>query len=403
MSEGCLELPERVVSVRDDAAVGFGLVRRVFEGKRMNGFWRSGVVLVGLSWGAVFAMAQQPAGVAPAAGQAQSAAASPAVSARHQVLLDVVVRDKSGRVVSGLQASDFTVLDNAKPTKIIQFHAHNKADVPAGEVDASTEVVLVLDEMNAPYNKVAYAREGIESFLRERGGNLDHPVSLAFFSESGLQVQTQPSIDGNAIADALHKQGQSFRMLDNGTGFYGDEQRLKLSMDALNSLIAQERGKSGRKMVIWISPGWPLLSGLREDLSRKEMQRIFGTVVGLSTALEKARMTLYSVDPLGEEGVGTLRTSFYQNFTKGLRKPEDAQLGNLGLQVLATQTGGNAIFGDDAIATSIDHCIGDLDAYYTVTFEAAPGETPDQFHRVEVRVGAAGWKVRTRDGYYAQP
>ena len=368
------------------------------EGMNMNGIVRKSVVLVGLSWVAVFAMAQQPAAVAAV----QSAGVAGGGGDSRPIVLDVVVTDKAGKEIAGLHASDFTVVDNAKPTAIVKFRAHNKADVPAGDVDPSTEVVMVLDEVDAPFDKVAYAREGLESFLRERGGNLDHPVSLAFFSEDGLEVQTKPSIDGNAIADALHKQGQSFRLLDKG-GFYGDEQRRKLAMDAMDSLIAKEHGKPARKMLIWLSPGWPLLSGFGEDLSPNEMQHLFGSVVRLSNALQRERMTLYSVDPLGSEGVGTLRASFYENFTKGLRKPEDAQNADLGLQVLAVQTGGQVIFGNAPITKSLDRCVGDLDAYYTLTIEAARGERPDEYHHLEVKAGAAGLKVRTRDGYYAQP
>jgi VWFA-related protein len=302
-----------------------------------------------------------------------------------------------------LHAEDFTVLDEGQPTKVLKFRAHNKADVPASAVDPSTEIILVLDEVNAPYARVAYAREGIETFLRQNGGNLDHPVSLAFFAESGLTVQTQPSIDGNAIAAALQQQGQSFRLLENGTGFYGAEQRLKLSMDAVNSLIAQERGKTVRKMVIWLSPGWPLLSGLEENLTEKDMQGLFGTVVGLSTALQRARMTLYSIDSLGADGAGTARTTFYQNFTKPIARPSDAHHADLSLQVLATQTGGQVIFGNNALANSLDRCQEDLDAYYTLSIAAEAAEKPDQFHGIEVKVASPGLKVRTRDGYYAQP
>lgn len=369
----------------------------------MNGIARKSVVVAGLAWAGGIAMAQQPAAVAaPAVVQTQSVGAAVGGGDRRPIVLDVVVTDKSGKKVTGLHASDFTVVDNAKPTAILKFRVHNKADVPAGDVDPSTEVVMVLDEVDSPFEKVAYAREGLEAFLRERGGNLDHPVSLAFFSESGLEVQTKPSIDGNAIADALHKQGQSFRLLDKG-GFYGDEQRRKLAMDAMDSLLAKEQGKPVRKMLIWLSPGWPLLSGFGEDLSQNEMRHLFGSVVRLSNALQQERMTLYSVDPLGSEGVGTLRAGFYENFTKGLRKPEDAQNADLGLQVLAVQTGGQVIFGNAPITKSLDHCVGDLDAYYTVTIEAARGERPDEYHHLEVKVGTAGWKVRTRDGYYAQP
>ena len=65
-------------------------------------------------------------------------------------------------------------------------------------------------------------------------------------------------------------------------------------------------------------------------------------MVGLSTQLRQARITLYSVDPLvSNQGVG--RTSYYQEFLKGVSKPSQVNVGNLSLQVLAVQSGGLAL------------------------------------------------------------
>jgi VWFA-related protein len=363
----------------------------------VKAFFHTGTVFL-FSWVALTGFAQQ----LPASGgqPATDSLVSSAENSR-QILLDVVVTDKSGKPVPGLQQQNFTVFDDKHPASLLAFHAYSAAAIPAGQVDASTEIVFILDEANASYDKVIYARQGIENYLKQNNGKLTHPVSVGLFTDKGLQLQTQPTVDGNALAAALEQQGQTYRAIDRGA-VGGDFERLQLSLDALNTLMTQEQPKPGRKMVIWVSPGWPLISGPRETLTVKQEQQVFGTVVRLSAALRQARITLYSVDSLGAAGTGE-RSVFYQNFTKALTKPDDASFGDLGLQVLVSQTGGRAIFGNDPIANSINHCIADLSAFYTLMIEAAPADRPNQFHELEVKVAQPGLKVRTRDGYYTQP
>ena len=57
------------------------------------------------------------------AGQSEPPASVPLSSADHRMTLDVVVTDKSGRPLPGLQQQDFTLLDNKQPQKIVSFHA----------------------------------------------------------------------------------------------------------------------------------------------------------------------------------------------------------------------------------------------------------------------------------------
>jgi len=362
------------------------------HGSRMNNIYRLGALFLCFSWTTICINAQQQPPATPAI------AASPGGN-DHRILLDIVVTDKSGKPVAGLQQQDFTILDNKTPANILAIHPH--IPPPAPQVDASTEIILIIDEVNETYDKVIYARQGVKNFLRQNNGELNHPVALAFFTESGLNVQTRPSVDGNAIADAIDKQTQAWRMHGEGTGFYGAEDRLKMSKDALDSLIAQERSQPGRKMVIWISAGWPLFNETVENLSANQQQHVFDSAVALSTALRQARITFYSVDPLGAD-TGA-RTVYYQNFTKPLYSPAQAEMADLGLQVLVTQTGGRAIFGNDTILSSINHCVADLNAFYTLFLDAASADHPNQFHELTVKLAPPGLKARTRNGYYAQP
>src|ERR1700675_252226 len=63
------------------------------------------------------------------------------------IRLDVVVNDKSGKPVAGLQQSDFTLFDNKLPEKILSFEA-----VPGAAPDSEpAEVILVVDSVNIPF------------------------------------------------------------------------------------------------------------------------------------------------------------------------------------------------------------------------------------------------------------
>jgi VWFA-related protein len=318
------------------------------------------------------------------------------------LLLDVVVTDKSGKPVAGLQEGDFTVLDDRQPAKILSFKAHSMEGLAPSAVDASTAVILVLDEVNASYPEVIGARQWMEKFLRQNDGQLQHPVVLGILTDDGLQLQSQAAVDGNAMADALEKKGQTYRTVDRGTMF-GESIRLQISQDALGTLIDRERTQPGRKMVIWVGPGWPLLSGGSISLTPEEERRIFQSAVRFSTGLREARITLYSIDTMGPAAGGTMRTSYYENFTKGLAKPDGAMLANLSLQVFDVQTGGVAIFGGESIEGSLNHCVRDLNAFYTISIEGASSGEGDVYHKLEVQMKPAGLKARTRTGYYAQP
>jgi len=309
---------------------------------------------------------------------------------------------KSGKPVPNLQQQDFTVLDNGQPSKLLVFHQHNLADVPAGQVDASTNVIIILDEVNTPYDKVVFARQGIQQFLKQDNGNLSRPVTLGFFTEKGLDLQTQPSIDGNALSAAIDKQEQSFRILQNGAQF-GGAQRMTLSLNALDNLIALQATRPGRKVVLWVSPGWALLAGPRNILTPGQQQQTLDTAIRLSTSLRQARITMYSIYPLGLAGVGTGAAEYYQNFLKPLTDPSKSSPANLSLQVLVTQSGGRVLFGNDLILNYLNKAVADLSAFYTVAINPMPSTQPNQFHTLDIKLSDPKLNALTRNGYYAQP
>lgn len=311
-----------------------------------------------------------------------------------RVDLDVVVTPKSGPPVADLQQQDFTLLDNKTPKHITSFKAVNASQDPV-------HVILVIDAINSPYERIAYERGEIDKFLRANGGHLAQPIALAFVTDSGAQVQKAFSTDGNELTSSLDNQAIGLRDVRRSSQYQGIE-RFQLSMTALQEIAGNAAKLPGRKMIFWVSPGWPLLSGPGIQFSGKQQNEIFATIVGLSTQLRQSRVTLYSVDPLGAgEGVG--REFYYQDFLKGVSKPGQVAVGDLSLQVLATQSGGLALNSSNDVASLLQKCMADAAAYYELSFESAPADRRDEYHSLQILVAKPGLTARTRQGYYAQP
>ena len=334
--------------------------------------------------------------VLPSVAPAVAQEAVPSTRTASNIHLDVVVTPRSGTPIPDLKQQDFAVLDNNVSRSIASFHAVKGSEAPV-------KIILLVDAVNTPYLRLAYARGEIDKFLRAKGGHLEHPLSLAIFTDTNTQIQNGFSTDGNALSKILDQSAIGLRTIRRSSGIYGADERVQLSLETLRRLTALEAGQPGRKMILWVSPGWPLLSGPRIDLGTKQEQRIFNEVVSLSVALRQAQITLYSVDPIGA-GESVLSNSyFYQGFLKGVTKPGDVQLANLSLQVLAAQSGGLVLNGSNDIAGLLSRCVADTSAYYDLSFDPAPADHAKEYHHIEVKMADPGLTARTRQGYYAQP
>jgi VWFA-related protein len=332
-----------------------------------------------------------------------SAASQPA--AKDRLTLDVVVSDKSGKAVRGLEEKDFTVLDNKRPQNILSFQAE-ASGAPAASLppaDSPVKIILLMDEVNTNFSRVAYEREEIKKFLLQKEGVLAHPMSLAFFSDTNAEIQNDSSRDGNALLAAFDQHETALRTIRRGEGFYGAVERFQLSLKTLDSIIAKEGPTPGRKVVIWISPGWPILSGPGIELTNKQRDQILSSIVSVSTALHQARITLYNIDPQGTEAAGGLQSYYYKEFLKPVTTSKTVLPGNLALQVISEQTGGLVFPAGNDITGQINRCVEDVDAFYTLTLDTAVADRPNEYHAIEVKVATPGLTARTRNGYYAQP
>jgi VWFA-related protein len=329
-----------------------------------------------------------------AAISAQEPSAAPPPAAASKIYLDVVVSPKSGPPVADLQQQDFTLLDNKSPRAFTSFQAFTGREAPI-------KVVLVIDAVNSGAQRVGYERIQIDKFLGADGGHLAYPVALTVFTDKGISIAAELSSDGNALSDALDKQDIAIRAIGRSAAFYGAAERLHYSLAALHQLTASLAPQPGRKIVLWVSPGWPLLSGPHVELSSKQQQQIFSDVVSFSTQLRQAGITLYSVNPAGSTE-SILRASYYKDFLKGVSKPSQVAAGNLGLPVLALQSGGLALELNNDLTALLQECISNVAPYYEISFDAAAAERPDEYHQLEIKLVKPDLTAHTRQGYYAQ-
>jgi VWFA-related protein len=345
------------------------------------------LILVGLSLSTAGLLAQQPA--------QQTASRATAQAPSSKIVLDVVVTPNGGVPVPNLQRQDFILFDNKTAQSITSFRALSPGQEP-------TKVILVLDAVNTSFQTIASTRPQIDKFLRANEGKLAYPTSLVVVTDTGVQVQPGFSSDGNALSASLDEYAVGLRNIRRSAGFYGAEDRMQISLQALSALISRENQQPGRKIILWISPGWPLLSGPGVQLGSKQAQQLFAEIVNLSTQLRQNRITLYSVDPLGA-GEGIMRTNYYKDFLKGVQKPSQVEPGDLGLQVLVVQSGGQALASSNDIAALLQTCMADTTAYYELTFEPPPADRADEYHHLQVQLNNPHLTGRTLQGYYSQP
>ncbi len=319
----------------------------------------------------------------------------PAISPSSQpIRLDVVVNAKSGQPVTNLSQQDFAILDNKSPRPVTSFKVVSAAREPV-------EVIVLIDAVNAPFRTVAFMRDNVKRFLKADEGVLAHPTTIAVLTDEGMQIDDSFSTNGNALSEELEHHQIGLREITRSSQWGGLE-RLNICLKALHQIVDSALTLPGRKIILWISPGWPLLSGPRILLDSRQQRQIFSDVLSLSSQLRQGNITLYNVNPLGVSEP-MMEANYYRSFLKGLAKPGDAQFGNLGLQVLAVQSGGLALESNSDVTAQIQRCLTDANSWYEIAFEPLPADKPNEYHHIDVRVDHPGLTVRTRDGYYANP
>jgi VWFA-related protein len=346
----------------------------------------------------------------------------------HRIILNVRASDASGNPVTGLDEGDFTLLDDRHSRNLSSFKAVNGS---AGS--AFLHVMLMLDTVNNSARSVAFERREIERFLAQSPGRLSYPTSIAILSEFGARV-SQSLRDRDALAGEFRELAMGvhpFQCSEEGNGSTQEfsngnfgtsillahptgsqavhlanclNQRFQVSLTELNKLARQQVDVPGRLILIWIGPGWPLLSGSEFGPDTASIrQNFFDYLVELSTELREAQVTLDAVSSPDLLTVAERRSDHDNLLINGVPTEDQVTAGSLALQILAHQTGGQILDQSKDIAGEITRCVADAESYYVLSFDSAPEANPGEYRSLQVTVDKPGVTVRTNTGYYAQP
>jgi VWFA-related protein len=292
--------------------------------------------------------------------------------------LDVVVTDAAGKPVGGLGKQDFKLSDNNRPQTISSFQA--AVDTPEQPVT----VILVIDLVNSAAADVNAARTQLSKYLRQNDGKLVNPVLIVAFAPDGLQIQSQPSTDGNSLAsfvDALKPGPPSADQSDQFTQ----------SLEALTATVDVALKEPGRKLLFWIGKGWAVPKADDPNMSMGQNDANIGSLVSLTNRLREARIVVYGGDP-----------AFRRDVNEGMSNLQKLDPATLSLGALALRSGGHGLSRTE-IGGEINRAIATSAIHYTLTFSPPASDRPDEYHAISVQVNQPKLTVHTFAGYYSQP
>jgi len=374
----------------------------------------------------------------------QSAAQVPPPAFRSNVsvvVVDVVVRDRSGAIVRGLTANDFEVREDNRPQQIRSFDFEEVTTAPpaaapppalltAAAIAAAPAaapgpplrredlagrrlVVLLFDLSSMQPEELDRAGQAAVDYVDHQMTGADL-VAVATI-DTTLDVLTDFTADRDAVKQALAHftavNGVAFETpaaetaaTDEAGGATGgsaeydvfnNDARLRAIKTLADALAPVEQ----KKAILYFS------SGMARSGSDNQVE--------LRTAISaavRANVSLYPVDSRGLQAVvpggdATRASSFGTGaFSgRGVRGQFDQlQASQETLQTLAADTGGKAFTDSNDFSGAFTQVIRDTSAYYLLGYSSTNDVKDGRFRRITVRVKRPDLRVEHRNGYYAE-
>jgi VWFA-related protein len=426
------------------------------------------LLALGLGAGAVSAQIRKPGQPLPPEPQNQNSEPFVDIVNVSVVNVDVYVTDKQGNPVTGLTKDDFEVLENKRPVEITNFYAVSNgkpvaqpepppavtAEAPGGTVvpaqaqaldsvrtpeDQRLRLIVYIDNFNLrPFNRNRVMRE-LRAFVGQKLGRDDQIMLVTYDRE--LHVRRTFTSDPGLIATALSElekisaqgvhadserrdvldrieESRSVAEAENYARTYAEStyNDLSFSINALKKLTDSLAGMPGRKAVVYVSDGLPMIAGqdvfyavqnkygeqstslvktLQYDVSRR--------LTELAAQANSNRTTFYTIDAAGVRVYESTQASERGHASApGLTQIVDSvRFSNLQstLQLMAEKTGGVAIINTNTFMPQLERIARDFNSYYSLGY--TPAHFGDgRYYKIEVKVkGRKDLVVRHREGY----
>jgi VWFA-related protein len=389
------------------------------------------------------------------------------------VNVDVFVTDKKGNPVTGLSKDDFQLFENGHPVEITNFYTVNggKAVTPPATAEAAPaqaspgvpgaapvvapaaaqdldraqaeeqrlRLIVYIDNFNLrPFNRNRVMRE-LRAFIGQKLGKNDQLMLVTYDREMHIRhtFTSDPSTIAAGMlelekisAQGVHadsdrrdvlqriKDAQSVTEAEGFATNYAEStfNDLSFSLDSLKKMVDALAGMPGRKAVVYVSDGLPMIAG--QDVFYA-VQNKFGQSTGMTSSLDynvsrrldeltaqanANRITFYTIDAAG---LRTYDSNSAENQGPGAPSPGLSQLvdsvniSNLQstLQTLAEKTGGVAIINTNVITPRLDRIASDFNTYYSLGY-TPPHFGDGRYYKLDVKVkNRKDLQVRHREGY----
>jgi VWFA-related protein len=388
-----------------------------------------------------------------------SASDEPKVEFRSQTVLievPVVVTDKSGNHLHGLNKEDFTIFENGKPVSVTNFEELTAGTgrlipppVAAGQfrnlsLDGSQPrniVVIALDTVNTPFLDQSYGRHELVKFLAH---NLDsgQVLALMLITSHGLKVVQGLSGDPAHLMQALNKAAGEISPMEvmstdaqesltgglptfgqGGSGSdpvlgglnwfvqYGDaveaqfqqSNAIETTMNAFLGIAWSLSGVPGRKSLIWATGGFPFTLDSPSTVPGGYLSLLYERTM---LALNDAQVSIYPVDIRGLAN----SPSFVSGNTSGTFGPgRSRQISNRiwlqqskidTLNDFADMTGGKAFYNTNDLAGSFKRAADDASSYYMLGYYLDTKNDKPGWRKLQVKVDKKDAEVRARNGFF---
>jgi VWFA-related protein len=325
------------------------------------------------------------------------------------VVLDTVVTDRKGNIVSNLTKDDFTVYENGVPQTIRNFTA--PADLPT-VTDRPTKdrnghdnwgtaplTMIVVDEMDTPFEELAYARDCVRNYLKKQPAQLIEPTMLLWLNDDGFHPVTTFTRDRDSILVSLAKQPPSLASrLQRGAA----AEQISAAFAALQQVALFSRGQPGKKEIIWVGRSFPSVDPIGlDDFQRTLLSKAVRSTVDL---LLTSRVSLYVIDPTITGSA--INDDVPQEVDTLTPVPAttvvDPFAGTFNINLFVSETGGKYFRGYN----DLDRQIGDSaqrgTTYYTLTYVPTTQIQDGSYRQIDIRLRNPNLIVQTKKGYYSE-
>lgn len=327
------------------------------------------------------------------------------------VVLDVVVTDKQGKVVTqSLTKDDFTIVEDRVPQTIRSFDAPAAHAMPEGVVVNGSEDLkkiadapvrlLVLDELNTRFEDIAFARNAMVKYLEAQPVVLKQPTVLLLASNTRFQqLHDYTQNRDELVAQIKHHMPEYPTKMMAGRGGGVAVERMVQTLAALEQISQASIGTPGRKNVIWVGAGFP--SADLVGLDDKTAATIMAAVKQCTDTLLAARITMYTINPTLNSTV-TLDVTTPDDLTMAeTANGGEPYLGSVQFATFAPATGGRSFLSRNDLNNEIAEGIAQGNNYYTLAYAPTNKADGDQEYRnVVIVMRNKNLHATTRNGYY---